>query len=119
MRAFAFALSLLVLASLPAAAAEERYGQGRGPEMGLVLHRSLEFALVGAGAFLGFYAAEYLGIRGVIGSVVGSLGGLWYNLEHRHSIEDPQIKQPTAAREATANHGEAPTLVIRHISRVY
>lgn len=118
MRAVAFALSLLVLGSLPATAAQGRDDQAGRPEMALVVHRSLEFAVIGGGAFLGFYAAEYLGIPGVIGSVVGSLGGLWYNLEHRHSVEDLKI-EPTALRGAVADHGETPALVIRHISRVY
>src|SRR6516225_5499424 len=98
MRAVAFALTLLVLGSLPAAAAE-----GRATESARVLHRSLEVAAIGGGALLGFYLAERLGIAGVIGSVAGSLAGLWWIADHEDPKLRPQIKS-TSVRAAVAPH---------------
>ena len=113
MRVAAFALSVLVLGSLPAAAE-----QGPNAEWARVQHRSLEVAAIGGGALLGFFVAERLAIAGVIGSVAGSLAGLWWIVEHEDPKLRPEIK-PSSAPAYVAPDGLTPTLVIRRISRVY
>jgi hypothetical protein len=66
---------------------------------------------IGAGALLGFFVAEPLGISQLVGAVAGSIIGAWWYVDHADSAQRPEIK-PTAARQAIAHHGETPTLVL-------
>jgi hypothetical protein len=106
MRAVAFALSLLVLGSFGAAAQQP----SPMPPADLNLNPR-DVAAIGAGALLGFFVAEPLGVSQFVGAVVGGIIGAWWYAEHAELMQHPQMK-PMAARAAVANQGETPTLII-------
>jgi hypothetical protein len=106
MRAVAFALSLLVLGSVGAAA--QQPSPMPLPELNL---NPRDVAAIGIGAVLGFFGAEAVEIPGLIGAVAGSVIGAWWYADHDNPVQRPEIK-PTAAREAVAPRGETLALVL-------
>jgi len=106
MRAVAFALSLLVLGSFGAAAQQPTPIAPQ--ELNL---NPRDVAAIGAGALLGLFAAEALGVSQFVGAVAGGVVGAWWYAEHSELMQHPQMK-PAAARAAVARQGETLALVV-------